>query len=131
MSAVRIRRRDSAPAGTRGVPRDRPYTPADAPPDPALSLAALVVARARRSWPVASAPSAGAGRDRCADPPWARPSTLDPAATGDAGSAAVIAQLFETLTAFDDELTAPARPRRVVAASTRTAGGSCSTFART
>ena len=31
------------------------------------------------------------------------PSTLDPAATGDAGSAAVIAQLFETLTAFDDE----------------------------
>ena len=31
------------------------------------------------------------------------PSTLDPAATGDAGSAAVIAQLFEPLTAFDDE----------------------------
>ena len=30
------------------------------------------------------------------------PSTLDPAATGDAGSAAVIAQLFESLTAFDD-----------------------------
>lgn len=29
------------------------------------------------------------------------PSTLDPAAVGDAGSVAVIAQLFETLTAFD------------------------------
>ena len=32
------------------------------------------------------------------------PSTLDPAATGDAGSAAVIAQLFETLTTFDAAL---------------------------
>jgi ABC-type transport system substrate-binding protein len=32
------------------------------------------------------------------------PSSLDPAATGDAGSAAFIAQLFETLTAFDDAL---------------------------
>ena len=32
------------------------------------------------------------------------PSTLDPAAVGDAGSSAIIAQLFETLTAFDDDL---------------------------
>ena len=32
------------------------------------------------------------------------PSSLDPAATGDAGSAGFIAQLFETLTAFDDAL---------------------------
>ena len=32
------------------------------------------------------------------------PSTLDPAASGDAASAAVIAQLFETLTIFDAEL---------------------------
>ena len=32
------------------------------------------------------------------------PATLDPVASGDAGSAAVIAQLFETLTAFDAEL---------------------------
>lgn len=32
------------------------------------------------------------------------PSTLDPAAAGDAGSAAVIAQLYETLTAFDADL---------------------------
>jgi oligopeptide transport system substrate-binding protein len=31
------------------------------------------------------------------------PSTLDPAAAGDAGSSAFIAQLFETLTAFDTE----------------------------
>ncbi len=31
------------------------------------------------------------------------PSTLDPVAAGDAGSSAVIAQLFETLTAFDAE----------------------------
>lgn len=32
------------------------------------------------------------------------PGTLDPAATGDAGSAAVIAQLFETLTTYDASL---------------------------
>ena len=31
------------------------------------------------------------------------PSTLDPATTGDAGSAAFIAQLFETLTTFDEQ----------------------------
>lgn len=33
------------------------------------------------------------------------PTTLDPAAAGDAGSAAVIAQLFETLTTFDADRT--------------------------
>lgn len=33
------------------------------------------------------------------------PTTMDPAAAGDAGSAAVIAQVFETLTSFDPELT--------------------------
>ena len=32
-----------------------------------------------------------------------QPTTLDPAAAGDAGSAALIAQLFETLTTFDSE----------------------------
>ncbi len=32
------------------------------------------------------------------------PATLDPAAAGDAGSAAVIAQVFESLTAFDTDL---------------------------
>src|SRR4029453_3318618 len=32
------------------------------------------------------------------------PTTLDPAAQGDAGSAAITAQLFETLTAFDGAL---------------------------
>ena len=32
------------------------------------------------------------------------PFTLDPAAAGDAGSSALIAQLYETLTAFDDDL---------------------------
>ncbi len=35
----------------------------------------------------------------------AEPGTLDPAATGDAGSASVIAQLFETVTAIDPSLT--------------------------
>ena len=32
------------------------------------------------------------------------PTTLDPAAQGDAGSAAITAQLFESLTAFDANL---------------------------
>jgi ABC-type transport system substrate-binding protein len=35
----------------------------------------------------------------------AAPATLDPAAAGDAATSAVISQLFETLTAFDDSLT--------------------------
>ncbi|MFM2106694.1 MAG: hypothetical protein RL338_1726 [Chloroflexota bacterium] len=34
----------------------------------------------------------------------AAPSTLDPAAAGDAGTAAVVAQLYETLTAYDPDL---------------------------
>lgn len=33
------------------------------------------------------------------------PTTIDPAAAGDAGSAAIIAQLYETLTTFDTDLT--------------------------
>jgi oligopeptide transport system substrate-binding protein len=46
-------------------------------------------------------PSAGAGRTD-ARILQGEPSTLDPAAAGDAGSSAVIAQLFETLTVFDE-----------------------------
>src|ERR1035437_4795828 len=41
------------------------------------------------------------------------PATIDPAAAGDAGSAAVIAQLFEGLTAIDGSLA----PRPALAAS--------------
>jgi oligopeptide transport system substrate-binding protein len=49
------------------------------------------------------------GTTRAADRPArilvAEPSTLDPAAQGDASSAAITAQLFETLTTFDSTLT--------------------------
>jgi ABC-type transport system substrate-binding protein len=45
----------------------------------------------------------GAGPDSSARIFQGAPATLDPAAAGDASSAAVIAQLFETLTAFDAE----------------------------
>ena len=66
-------------------------------PAVALGLIAAAVAGGRRR---------GRGRwrpcrdDRPGSSP-APPATLDPAAQGDAGSAAIIAQLFETLTAFD------------------------------
>jgi ABC-type oligopeptide transport system substrate-binding subunit len=46
----------------------------------------------------------GAGPDRPVRILTGEPATLDPAVTGDAGSAAVIAQLFESLTAFDGQL---------------------------
>jgi ABC-type oligopeptide transport system substrate-binding subunit len=46
--------------------------------------------------------------------PHRRPETLDPPRQGDSGSAAVTAQLFESLTAFDADRRS-ARPRRVVA----------------
>jgi ABC-type oligopeptide transport system substrate-binding subunit len=50
------------------------------------------------------APGAGAVRDEVRILV-GRPSTLDPAAAGDVTSAAVTAQLYETLTAFDSALT--------------------------
>jgi ABC-type oligopeptide transport system substrate-binding subunit len=49
------------------------------------------------------APAAGAARDDVRILA-ARPSTFDPAAAGDVGSAAVTAQLYESLTAFDSSL---------------------------
>jgi ABC-type transport system substrate-binding protein len=53
------------------------------------------------------------GADRATRIAMSAPETLDPAAAGDAGSAAVIAQLFEGLTAIDGSLT----PRPALAAS--------------
>ncbi len=56
----------------------------------------VLVAGCRPSAPAASAPST-------ARILLGAPTTLDPAAQGDAGSAAVTAQLFETLTTFDTD----------------------------
>jgi oligopeptide transport system substrate-binding protein len=53
------------------------------------------------SWAACAGPAAGS--TRVARILTGTPSTLDPAATGDAGSAAIIAQLFESLTALDAE----------------------------
>lgn len=53
------------------------------------------------------------GADRVTRIAMSAPATIDPAAAGDAGSAAVIAQLFEGLTAIDGSLT----PRPALAAS--------------
>ncbi len=59
------------------------------------------------SWAACSGPAAGS--TRVARILTGAPSTLDPAAQGDAGSAAVTAQLFESLTTFDaDRQTRPA-----------------------
>ena len=52
------------------------------------------------------------------------PTTLDPAASGDAGSAAYTAQFFETLTAFDTAL--ELRPRSPSRGGSRTAAGASS-----
>jgi oligopeptide transport system substrate-binding protein len=84
--------------GPKGSSATRPYTPSVRRPS-ALALAAAV---AVASLLTACAAPVGAGRTD-ARILLGEPSTLDPAATGDAGSAAVIAQLFESLTAFDDE----------------------------
>ena len=81
-----------------GLSATRPYTPAVLRRIAHLLLAAVAVA----SLLTACTAAAGAGRNE-ARILMGGPSTLDPAATGDAGSAAVIAQLFESLTAFDDD----------------------------
>jgi oligopeptide transport system substrate-binding protein len=83
-----------------GPSATRPYTPAVR--RPFVQALAAVVAVASLVTACSAAPTVGAGRTD-ARILLGTPSTLDPAATGDAGSAAVIAQLFESLTAFDDE----------------------------
>jgi oligopeptide transport system substrate-binding protein len=65
-----------------------------------LLLVAMLATACGGSTAASSAPSPGAssGTARILV---GEPKTIDPAAAGDAGSAAVIAQLFETLTTFD------------------------------
>jgi oligopeptide transport system substrate-binding protein len=53
---------------------------------------------------VSCADATAAGPDRPVRILTGEPTTLDPAAQGDAGSAAITAQLFESLTAFDADL---------------------------
>ena len=84
-----------------GLPASRPYTPAvRRPTNP--SLAALAVVMLAGGTLLAACSTASGAPSTEARIVMGGPSTLDPAATGDAGSAAVIAQLFEPLTAFDD-----------------------------
>ncbi len=67
------------------------------------TLAALAVALAIVASPAGPATAAQTDRDEVRILGGV-PSTLDPAASGDAGSSGVIAQLFETLTAIDPSL---------------------------
>src|SRR4249919_2931205 len=53
---------------------------------------------------VSCAGTTGAGSDRPVRILSGAPTTLDPAAQGDSGSAAITAQLFESLTTFDSDL---------------------------
>ena len=91
-SRSRPRRRGPA----RGHPADPPYTPGDAPsarPRPARDARRRMRIRSRR-------PAA----DRPVRILTGAPTSLDPAVQGDAGSAAITAQLFESLTTFDLDL---------------------------
>ena len=56
-----------------------------------------------RCWSVSSGRRRGQPRTAPSGSSPANPTTLDPAAQGDSGSAAITAQLFESLTAFDAE----------------------------
>ena len=76
--------------------RDPPYTPGDAP-------SVRPPRGSRRCSPHAGGQTA-AGPDRPVRILSGSPTTLDPAAQGDAGSAAITAQLFESLTSFDADL---------------------------
>lgn len=68
---------------------------------PLSILALLTVATILAGCAAAQTAGAGRGDARIL---LGEPTTLDPAATGDAGSSAFIGQLYETLTAFDDDL---------------------------
>lgn len=83
-----------------GLTGDRPYTPPVRRRSFLTPLALLTLATILAGC--AAPPTAGAGRTD-ARILLGEPTTLDPAATGDAGSAAFIGQLYETLTAFDDD----------------------------
>ena len=65
-----------------------------------LSVAVLVLVAVS----AACAPPSGALLDRVTRILTGAPASLDPAVEGDAGSAAITAQLFESLTAFDGDL---------------------------
>ena len=77
-----------------------------------------------------TAPALGAESDRPVRILSGGAATLDPAAAGDAGSANVIGQLYETLTSFDTTLTlGPRWPSR--GTSRTAAGGSSSSYVTT
>ena len=71
-----------------------------------LVVAALVVPRLPGVLPSTDRPiAAGSASTGSATILASQPSSIDPARHGDAASAAIVAQLFETLTAFDASLT--------------------------
>lgn len=91
-----MRVRDGRPDGNGGaISATRPILPAMRRLIALAMLAALFTS--------CGGPSA-AGADRPVRILTGEPTTLDPAAQGDAGSAAITAQLFESLTTFDSDL---------------------------
>ena len=101
---MRLRQVPCLPGSTPGPT----YTPAMIPrvpphgssrPGRRLAVLAAVIAGLIATTALIAAP--GVAAERPARVLMGEPATLDPAAAGDAGSAAVIAQLFEGLTAID------------------------------
>ena len=93
-----LARRRTGPGRSDGPSPHRPYTPrvrrrSLLPIAALLAVASLVGACAQSTAATRSDARILLGK----------PTNLDPAATGDAGSAAFIAQLYETVTAFDDD----------------------------
>jgi ABC-type oligopeptide transport system substrate-binding subunit len=70
-----------------------------------VALLTILVAIGLVAGCTAPASGASSGEDKPVRILMGGPATLDPAATGDAGSANVIAQLYETVTSFDTTLT--------------------------
>lgn len=104
MPSFRVRRTLPLPGSSPGptytpamIPRVRRYR--SARPRRRLAVLAAVLASLVATTALLAPP--GVAAERTARILMGEPATLDPAAAGDAGSAAVIAQLFEGLTAID------------------------------
>ena len=108
------RRRPARPEASRASAATRPILPAMRR---LLALVVLATLFASCGGPPA------AGSDRPVRILTGEPTTLDPAAQGDAGSAAITAQLFESLTTLRRRPAGPPGPRRIVAVRRRRTAG--------
>ncbi len=110
--------------GTRSRDRSQGHPGGLRPTRPILpAMRRLLVLLALATLLASCAGTTGAGADKPVRILTGEPTTLDPAAQGDAGSAAITAQLFESLTTFDARPAGPAGARRIVAVRRRRPAG--------